>query len=338
MTTTSVKLSYEYFHDDRTSDRGNPSQALPGSPVLRPDRASIRRRRSRRTGIFTAFFGSPTLNKAIATVQTGMAIIEHDFGNGLTVRNGTIAPTTRGSIRTSIRTGGPFNGGVISGRQSVQSRCLSTTPPIATTSSTRPTSPTRRRSGRFFHTIGFGTEFGRQTGVDIRNTGVFPNGTPTGIDIVTESVQPDLFRTGDLRPSYTASMRWRHDGGRQQQISAERPVGLCRANRSRSRAGCNSWSARVTTVSIMSALDMNTNINRARLDNLVSPRAAVIVKPMDNLSIYTRLEHLLSAGIGRPVQRAESRHADPGAAEIREQRSRRQVEHQSEAAVHGRGL
>jgi catecholate siderophore receptor len=36
----------------------------------------------------------------------------------------------------------------------------------------------------------------------------------------------------------------------------------------------------------MSALDMNTNINRTRLDNLVSPAAAVIVKPQDNLSIY----------------------------------------------------
>ena len=27
---TKVRLSYEYFHDDRTADRGNPSQALPG--------------------------------------------------------------------------------------------------------------------------------------------------------------------------------------------------------------------------------------------------------------------------------------------------------------------
>jgi catecholate siderophore receptor len=36
----------------------------------------------------------------------------------------------------------------------------------------------------------------------------------------------------------------------------------------------------------MSALDMNTSIQRARLDNLVSPAAAVIVKPRDNLSIY----------------------------------------------------
>ncbi len=27
-----------------------------------------------------------------------------------------------------------------------------------------------------FHTIGFGTEFDRQTGVDVRNTGLYPNG------------------------------------------------------------------------------------------------------------------------------------------------------------------
>ena len=27
---TKIKLSYEYFHDDRTADRGNPSQGLPG--------------------------------------------------------------------------------------------------------------------------------------------------------------------------------------------------------------------------------------------------------------------------------------------------------------------
>ena len=37
----------------------------------------------------------------------------------------------------------------------------------------------------------------------------------------------------------------------------------------------------------MSAPDKNTNTNRSRVDNKVSPQAAVIVKPMENLSIYT---------------------------------------------------
>ena len=36
----------------------------------------------------------------------------------------------------------------------------------------------------------------------------------------------------------------------------------------------------------LSALDMNTNTNRARVDEKLSPQGAVIVKPVDNLSIY----------------------------------------------------
>ena len=83
---------------------------------------------------------------------------------------------------------------------------------------------------------------------------------------------------------------------------------------------------------------MNTNINRARVDDQVSPQAAVIVKPVDNVSIYTRLQRLLSAGVGRPVQRADRRDPDSRSAEIREQGSRHQVEHRSEAAVLGGGV
>src|SRR5258705_2071609 len=86
--TTKVKLSYEYFHDERTADRGNPSQAvLPGNP------SSTRFNPAApfaSNGDLTAFFGSPSLNVAKANVQTVMAIVDHDFENGLTVKTGTI--------------------------------------------------------------------------------------------------------------------------------------------------------------------------------------------------------------------------------------------------------
>lgn len=37
--TTKIKLSYEYYHDERTPDRGNPSQALDRTnvPIVNPD-------------------------------------------------------------------------------------------------------------------------------------------------------------------------------------------------------------------------------------------------------------------------------------------------------------
>jgi catecholate siderophore receptor len=84
---TKVKFSYEHFHDNRTADRGNPSQALnataPSSTRFNPASPFAP------NGDLTAFFGSPALNQAIANVQTGMAFVEHDFHNGLTVKNGT---------------------------------------------------------------------------------------------------------------------------------------------------------------------------------------------------------------------------------------------------------
>ncbi len=43
--TTKVKLSYEYYHDERTADRGNPSQAIPAFRAAR--HASILHRLSR---------------------------------------------------------------------------------------------------------------------------------------------------------------------------------------------------------------------------------------------------------------------------------------------------
>ena len=71
---TKVKLSYEYFHDERTADRGIPS--FNGLPVCaaRPP---------------TSIFGNPALSTTPATQNIAMAVVEHDFNNGLTVKNQT---------------------------------------------------------------------------------------------------------------------------------------------------------------------------------------------------------------------------------------------------------
>src|SRR5258705_9247469 len=57
---TKVRLSYEYFHDDRTADRGNPSQALPGGGATRFNPTTP----FAPNGDFSAVFGSPSLNVA----------------------------------------------------------------------------------------------------------------------------------------------------------------------------------------------------------------------------------------------------------------------------------
>ena len=266
-----------------------------------------------------------------------MAIIEHDFENGLTVRNGTIAADYKKFYQNVYPANGAARRRGQSGRYRCQSRRLS-----AHDQPRQRLQPDRlhlqdRDRARSFHTVGFGTEFGRQTGVDIRNTGVFPNGTNT---IVQNPFAPTYFgpvtfvhhftdvniATASRRRTPTADMRLNIESG------------LCPRHQSKSPAGSSSSRGARFDRFDMSAMDMNTNINRNRVDNLVSPQAAVIIKPMEKHVGLHRLQHFLSAGVRRPVQFTDRRHADSAAAEIREHRDRHEVEHQSEAAVLDGGL
>ena len=285
---TKVKLSYEYFHDDRTADRGNPSQALPGFTGPATGSRFNPTTPFAPNGDFSTFFGSPALNKAIATVQTGMAIIEHDFDNGLTVRNGTIAADYQKFYQNIYPANGAFNGGV---------------DPADTVATLGAYQHTTNRDNVFnqtdftyktwvgptHHTVGFGTEFGRQTGVDIRNTGDFPSSNAFGLS--------NTFAANPFAPTYFGPVTFIHH------FTATDIGDGVKAADSNSKYALNIQSGYVRdTVDVtrylqligavrydrfdMSALDMNTNINRARLDNLVSPAAALIVKPQDNISIY----------------------------------------------------
>jgi catecholate siderophore receptor len=67
---TRIDLSYEYFHDRRTTDRGVP--AFGDRPL---------------EGADTTFFGDPEDSFAEADVHQAGFAIEHDFGGGLTLRN-----------------------------------------------------------------------------------------------------------------------------------------------------------------------------------------------------------------------------------------------------------
>ena len=69
---TSLALSYEHFRDQRTADRGVPS--LGGGPFATDP---------------SAFFGNPELSFATVRMNAFSAVLDHDFGNGFSVRNRT---------------------------------------------------------------------------------------------------------------------------------------------------------------------------------------------------------------------------------------------------------
>jgi catecholate siderophore receptor len=275
---TKIKLSYEYFHDERTADRGNPSQTpVGGATRFNPATPFAP------NGDLSVFYGSPSLNVARADVQTGMAIVEHDFENGLTVKNGTIVADYKKFYQNAYPGNGPLSGAVDPTDSTVNLAAYQ-----HTTNRDNAFNQTdftyKTLTGPVFHTVGFGTEFGRQTGVDIRNTGIFPNGTNT---IVENPFAPTYFGPVTFIHHFTATNT---DGVTTADSNSKYGLNI-ESGYLRDTIEITRWLQLIAGARFdrfdMSALDMNTNTNRARIDDKISPQTAIIVKPVDSLSIYT---------------------------------------------------
>jgi catecholate siderophore receptor len=275
---TKVRLSYEYFHDARTADRGNPSLAtsVTGSTRFNPAAPFAP------NGDLTAFYGSPNLNLAKADVHTLMGFIDHDFGNGLTVKNGTYFADYKKFYQNVYPGNGPLAGAVnpvtftfnraAYNHQTNRDNTFNDTDFIY-----------KAFTGPLFHTIGFGTQFGRQTGIDVRNTALFPNGTSTVVDSAFAATYfgpvnfvhqfPGAFSPGvttpDSNSKYTLNT---------QSFYARDTIEFTRFLQIIAAGRFDRFDE--------TALDMNTNTTRNRIDNFVSPQAAAILKPTENLSLY----------------------------------------------------
>jgi catecholate siderophore receptor len=270
---TKVKLSYEFYHDYRLADRGNPSIGIPGGATRFNPTTPFAP-----AGNLSTFFGSPIYNNARVEVQTTMAVIEHDFGGGLTAKNSTLyADYNRGyqNVYPGATGGGPGGGAVTPDQTQLSLNAYNNT-----TNRENAFNQTdfvyKTVTGPVRHTIAFGTEFGRQTGISLRNSGIFPNNGDKAFDVVNPFnptyFGPVVFNhlASDANSKYKLNIS---SGYAQDQIEITRWLQLF-------------VGARYDSFDL-SALDQNTNIRRERVDNNISPRAAVIVKPIDNLSVYT---------------------------------------------------
>jgi catecholate siderophore receptor len=289
---TKVRFSYEYFHDDRTADRGNPSQGRsfvpPSSTSLYPAFPFAP------AGDLTAYYGSPNLNRAKATVNTVMAFIDHDFENGLTAKNGTYFADFKKFYQNVYPGNGPLSGAVN---------------PIDTSFNRAAYNHMTNRQNTFndtdfiykvytgplFHTIGFGTELGRQAGIDVRNTGIFPNGTNTEADNPFEPTYFGAVNFVHQYPGFFSPGVTTPDSNSLYQLDTQSAY-------ARDTMEITPWLQLIGAVRIdrfdESALDLNTKTLRNRVDKLVSPANAVIIKPAESLSIYYsyQVSYLPSSG------------------------------------------
>jgi catecholate siderophore receptor len=245
---TRIDLSYEYFHDRRTADRGVPAD---GNEPIR--------------GFTRTVFGDPGDSFSRADVHVGTFAIEHDFGGGLTLRNRTLFGDydkfyqniypTRFTRSTVLVTLGAYN-------NATRRRNLFSQTDLVWNS----------RLGGVDQTLLFGFELGREKSRNRRETGGFPDGNttpithPTGdFDVIFAPDEDD----SNNRVKATVAAIYVQD-----QI---RPASWLEIV-----AGLRFDSFRLH-VDDLRPLDPGVF---SRHDQLWSPRLGVVLKPSQRLSIY----------------------------------------------------
>jgi catecholate siderophore receptor len=245
---TQIRLSYEHFRDQRDADRGIPSYQG------RPSDAGI-----------STFFGNPDLSLVHARVNLASAVIDHQIGK-LNIRNHTLFGDYDRRYQNFVP------GSVSADKTRVNLSAYN--------------NATRRRNifnqtdltyaaktGSVRHTLLAGTEFGHQVSYNFRNTGFFNNASTTiAVPFASPTIStPVTFRQNatdaDNRVQANVAATYAQD-----QIELSRKVQLLAGMRfdhfnlkfHNNRSG--------------------ENLNRS--DNLLSPRAAIVFKPLEPLSIY----------------------------------------------------
>jgi catecholate siderophore receptor len=244
---TNVSVAYEHFQDERVGDRGVPS--LNGRPYQTD---------------LSIFFGNADLSPNAVRLNAVTALLEHDFGNGLLLRNrtrladydkfyqnvfagGAVSATTGrlplGAYRDETKRENRFN-------QTDLQYSLAT--------------------GAIRHKLAFGLEFGRQETEGVRRNGVFPTATvtvPAAHPLYTGGVS---FATVN---SSSASVAKVASGYLQDQLEFS-----------------PQWQAVLGVRYDRFSVDHTNRLTGGILDitdTPVSPRAGLIYKPMQAMSIYT---------------------------------------------------
>ena len=250
-TPLTVTLSYERFNDHRTTDRGVPS--FNGQPF---------------DADVSTFFGDPRLSYAQATVDAGDLAVARVAPSGLTIRNHT-RWAAYDKIYQNVYPGSAVNAAgtqlnLAAYNNSAKRHNLFNQTDATFTAST----------GNVSHALLVGAEIGRQVTNNFRNTGYFNNTeTSLAVPVAAPNVEvPVTFRQSatdaNNRGVVTTTSAYAQD-----QVELNSHVQLVAGLRAQ-------------------RFDINYHNNRGdttytRVDNLLSPRAGIVVKPRDRLAFYT---------------------------------------------------
>ena len=249
---TRLHLSYERFDDERVADRGVPS--LGGRPLDTDP---------------STFFGDPARSPVRATVDALDVRLEHAFAGGATLRN-----------HLRLADYDKFYQNVFPGPVNAAARTVSITAYNQATQRRNMFNQTDLvwdvGTGAVRHTLLAGTEFGRQVTDNLRLTGYFgaPGSTTTTVHVPLSNP-----RTGaplEFRPS--ASDADNH--GVAEVASAYLQDQVALGERWQAIVGL-----RYDDFQVELRNNRNGQVLRSR-DGLLSPRAGLVFKPVDAVSLY----------------------------------------------------
>jgi catecholate siderophore receptor len=248
---TSIVLGYEHVKDDRIADRGIPSYQ---GKALNVDSS--------------VFFGNAALSPSSSRADAFTAVIDHDLGNGYTLRNRTryadydkfyqnVFPGAVNSAATSVSISAYNN--------ATQRKNLFNQTDLTFDI----------QSGAIKHKILTGLELGQQTTDNVRNTGYFPSVSATATSVSVPLSNP-----------YTNNVVFRASATDANNHGVATTVGVYAQDQI---AFSPEWQAIVGLRYDRFGIDFTNNRNGEKIENTdtpVSPRAGLIYKPMTDMSLY----------------------------------------------------
>ena len=257
---TKVTLRYEYLNDSRTADRGITS--FQGAPAnVDPE----------------TFYGNPDLSDVQATVNVASGLVEHRAGR-ITIRNRTVAANYDRFYQNFVPGAATANQSLVA--LTTYNNATNRTNVFNQTDVTSVVS-----TGRMRHTLLAGAEFGRQLTDNFRNTGFFNN---TATSILVPFSNPTISTPVTFRQNATDADN--HLTTNVAAVYAQDQIEVFKQ-------------LQVVAGLRFDRFDLTYHNNRNgdtlnRPDNLVSPRAGIVYKPIAPMSIYSSysVSYLPSSG------------------------------------------
>ncbi|PKL97798.1 MAG: TonB-dependent siderophore receptor, partial [Gammaproteobacteria bacterium HGW-Gammaproteobacteria-9] len=277
---TTVEVGYEHFEDDRIVDRGVPAQIDPVTKKGKPLKLNE-----------STFIGNPDLSDSSIEVDALTARITHEFANGSTLTN-----------QTRYADYEKFYGNVFPGAYNNTTKRIDI---AAYTSATDRKNLINQTDYTFSvdtfglgHTFLTGMELSRQETENYRQSGKLTAPTSVSLDDTI----------------YRLPISFANNGGSD---ANNRSVAKNAALYIQDQIELNSqWEAIVGVRYDSFKIDLDNKNNNSKLsstDDLISPRAGLIYKPLDNLSFYTSysISHVPRAGEQLSTLTPTNRSLDP---------------------------